>query len=253
MNKEKEKSKEDKSLTITGYVGKDGIQIKDVEVGQKKEQKKVANFQIATGPKENVKWYDVAVWGELTDKLKDLGKGSKLTVSGEMKTNSYQNDKGETVNRPYMNAKEVSVHQLMEISGNVGAIEHKDKYTDIKLYENRENEKPVLYNVRAFGDDMKALSEVNVGDKLNIKVDAQFRDYEKGGEMLTAINATVKEVQGIERNQEKNSEQKQDIQAEIKQENSKVEGKENSTVKEKSEKKDKAEKKTKSKGDEVSM
>ena len=95
------------TITITGRVTAKP-EVKSVKVS-KKEQKSVASFSIAVSTNEDTTFFfPVVAWGALADALdKYVNKGDKITVSGYLAYEAWENDDGEKRSRIYINAQSV--------------------------------------------------------------------------------------------------------------------------------------------------
>ncbi len=80
--------------TVVGNLGKDA---ELVYVGSKETPK--ASFSVAAttgfGEHEHTEWFDVVVWGKRAEGLAPhLSKGTRVLVSGETRTRSWEDDEG---------------------------------------------------------------------------------------------------------------------------------------------------------------
>ena len=83
-------------VILIGTVGKDP-EVKELQSGSK-----VANFSIATNKRyknkqgekvEETEWHNIVIWGNLTSVVdRFVKKGTKLSVSGEIKTEKWDKD-----------------------------------------------------------------------------------------------------------------------------------------------------------------
>ena len=95
------------TITITGRCTKDP-ELKSVKTSGK-EKKSVTSFSIAVNKNEDTTFFfPVVAWGALAEALKEyVNKGDKITVSGYLAYNEWENDDGEKRSRVYIVAQTV--------------------------------------------------------------------------------------------------------------------------------------------------
>lgn len=95
------------TITITGRITAKP-EVKSVKVS-KKEQKSVARFTIAVNKNvDTTFFFHVVAWGALAEALDNyVNKGDKITVSGYLAYDEWENDDGEKRSRIYIVAQSV--------------------------------------------------------------------------------------------------------------------------------------------------
>ena len=103
------------TITITGRCT-NAPEIKSVKV--RKEKTSVAKFNIAVNKNEDTTFFfPVVAWGALAEALeKYVNKGDKITVSGYLAYDEWENDDGEKRSRIYIAAHSVEFMTITEKS-----------------------------------------------------------------------------------------------------------------------------------------
>lgn len=118
------------TITITGRVTAKP-EVKSVK--GRKENTALARFTIAVNKNEGTTFFfPVIAWGALAEALeKYVNKGDKITVSGYLAYEEWENDKGERRSRTYINAQSV---EFMTKSENGKAERTKSKQDDDEAF-----------------------------------------------------------------------------------------------------------------------
>jgi hypothetical protein len=177
--------------TITGFLGKEPTFtiLEDKKLA-------VSNFSVGVTTPDGTKWTNCTAWGADAEKMKNLKKGTKLTITGQEKIKEKDGQ-----NYPFLNVKEVTEHiykkDLEVVIGNIEFKTPKEKeLAEITVYHNKtangvqDNE---LYKIAAYGkvkDELKA-SNLKVGDKLTITADGKPYTYEKDGVTKNDVQYTL--------------------------------------------------------------
>lgn len=196
--------------TITGFIGQ------EPEIKELPDLKtKVANFSVAVKIKgqDNPQWHQCTAWGEDADKIKSLGKGVKVTLSGVEKSNSKDGKTYES-----LQVKTIEEHKLVKDQEIViGNIEFKTpkkvELAELVGYRNfidgNGNADKEVFKISAFDGIKDKLKEADLksGDKIYITGEGKMQTYEgkdgKKSEMQYVLINFSKELQQEIKNDKK--------------------------------------------------
>lgn len=87
-----------------------GNLVKDPEVRTVKDDRRVAKMTLAVdnkyGQKEELLFMEVVYWGKVVDTIESYcTKGKRVLVEGRIKTDSYNDEEGNTKYRTYINGE----------------------------------------------------------------------------------------------------------------------------------------------------
>lgn len=179
-------------ITINGRIGKEIKMVSTQGSGE------VANFQLATGKDENVKWIAAVAFKEVAEKVRNLEPGNSIEAKGYLIPN-LDKDKNPILDKDNNATQKLVVesfglYKKIEIEGRVGNIEEKQVGTDNKdltnilVYENKPGQtKGTDYNVELWQEKAKGVKDLGLqkGDEIKIAGVVKITEEIKDGKTYT--------------------------------------------------------------------
>ena len=193
---------------LTGNVGKDGADYKELESG-----KKLTVFSLAVNDQEEkTTWYKVEAWGKMAEEVRGLKQGEFINIKGSIKIEKWEKDgkprSQKVVTIDEMKKIEKSANQ--ELVGNVGKagaqykeLESGKKVAEFSIAVNHQDGKTFWLKVVAWDEMAEKVKDFKQGDFIKVLGKVKLEEWKKDGEPRSQEVITINKVEKLEKSQEK--------------------------------------------------